>query len=252
MSHSPKLPILLCTLIAFVLIASCKKTPAPSATSATSAPTAEPLAHHLDGGEAPPVTQTKYFKGSIGSALGLQMKLVRAGEALTGSYFYQKVGTRIDLKGTVDKDGNLSLEEFDPSGKPTGIFKGLWKISDDGAVNLIGNWSKPDNPRQTAFSLHEEPIAFSGATEIVAKQIRESNKTLNYKIEVEYPQISGAADGRFDRLNQEARNLVTGKIAEFKKDIAKRAAEVPATAKFQIPAAIWASATNSRLRATIW
>ncbi len=211
-----------------MLCVSCKKTSAPIA-SATASPTAEPQANHPVGGEAPPVTQTKYFKGSIGSALGLQMKLMRAGDTLTGSYFYQKIGTRIDLKGAVDKDGNFLLEEFDASGKSTGVFKGLWKTGDDGAVNLIGNWSKPNDAKQTAFSLHEEPIEFSGATEIVGKSIKETNKKLNYEIDVEYPQISGATDGRFEKFNQDARTLVNRKIAEFKKDIAQRVAEASAT-----------------------
>jgi hypothetical protein len=92
--------------------AGCKKTAAPQgqASSASQTPPIEAPAHHPDGGDATPVAQIKFFKGSIGSALGLQMKLVRQGDSLSGNYFYQKVGTRIDLKGTVDKDGNVLLE----------------------------------------------------------------------------------------------------------------------------------------------
>jgi len=78
---------------------------------------------HVAGGETP-APQTKYFKGSIGSSLDLQMKLVRTGDQLAGSYFYQKVGTRINLRGNVDKSGNLTLEEFDQAGKQTGFSKG--------------------------------------------------------------------------------------------------------------------------------
>src|ERR1700730_5322442 len=62
----------------------------------------------------------KFFKGSIGNTLGLQMKLTREGEQLSGNYFYQKVGTRIDVKGTVDKDNNVTLEEIGSGGKLTG------------------------------------------------------------------------------------------------------------------------------------
>ena len=56
------------------------------------------------------------------------MKLVRTGDQLAGSYFYQKIGTRINLRGNVDKDGNLTLEEFDQAGKQTGLFKGIWTV----------------------------------------------------------------------------------------------------------------------------
>src|SRR6185503_12276994 len=102
-------------LIGLVVVTSCRKssTPAPAAPATMPAPADQQLNHPVGGTTPPP--QTKHFKGSIGSTLDLQMKLVRNGDQLTGSYFYQKVGTRITLKGTVDKDGNLTLDEFDPS-----------------------------------------------------------------------------------------------------------------------------------------
>lgn len=205
----------------------CKRTAAPANQTSTAAqqPVAEQQAHHPEGGAATPVAQTKFFKGSIGSALGLQMKLVRLGNALSGSYFYQKVGTRIDLKGTVDETGNVVLEEFDSTGKQTGTFKGIWKLDDQGLVDFVGNWSKPNSDKLTAFSVHEEPIQFTGTTEIVAKQIKEENRKLRYEISVEYPQVTGAMDDRFDKFNQDARALVTRKIAKFRNDVKEAQAE---------------------------
>ena len=76
------------------------------------------------------------------------MTLLRDGERLTGTYFYPKVGKNIDLSGAIDKDGNVSLNESDDSGKQTGVFKGKWKPatdSPDPALNKIdGKWSRPD------------------------------------------------------------------------------------------------------------
>src|SRR3954453_18123026 len=111
--------IILCLLVSF----GCRKTstPAPSAPAPAAAPASQ--LNHPEGGNTP-APQVKYFRGSIGSSLDLHMKLMRAGDQLSGSYFYQKVGTKIDVRGNVDKDGNLTLEEFDPSGKQTGLFKG--------------------------------------------------------------------------------------------------------------------------------
>jgi hypothetical protein len=221
-------------LLAFALVLTgCRKdqtvTQAPPASTAPVAPSPE-LSHAAEGGITP-TGQTIYFKGSIGSTNGLQMKLVRESEKLTGAYFYQKIGTKIDLKGTIDKDGNVTLQEFDPSGKQTGVFKGIWKTdNEDGLASIAGNWSKPTGEKKTAFSVHQEPIEFSGTVEIVAKQIKETNKKLNYTIDVEYPQLSSLLDTRFDKFNQEARGLVTRRIAEFKKeraDTAKVEAEMP-------------------------
>src|SRR5688572_21035288 len=77
-------------LIAFLcLTANCKKTSAPTNQTATNTPAASDFQQAAGG--TTPAGETKYFKGSIGSTLGLQMKLVREGEKLTGSYFYQKV-----------------------------------------------------------------------------------------------------------------------------------------------------------------
>jgi hypothetical protein len=217
--------IILCLLVSF----GCRKTstPAPSATAPAAAPASQ--LNHPEGGNAP-APQAKYFRGSIGSSLDLQMKLLRAGDQLSGSYFYQKVGTKIDVRGNVDKDGNLTLEEFDPSGKQTGVFKGIWKVDpQDGLIALAGNWSKPPNEKgsdkKTAFSLHEEPIAFTGDAELVSKQIKESNRKLMYELAAQYPQLSGGNNPNFEKFNQTARALVTKKVAEFKKNMAETEGE---------------------------
>ena len=214
-----------CLIIACLVVSfGCRKTstPPPAAPPpGTAAPS--PELSHVAGGETP-APQTKYFKGSIGSSLDLQMKLVRTGDQLTGSYFYQKIGTRINLRGNVDKDGNLTLEEFDQAGKQTGLFKGLWTVdASDGLIRLAGNWSKPPgekgSDKRTAFSVHEEPIAFTGDVEIVSKQIKESNKKLMYEIAAQYPQLTGGNNPNFEKFNQAARAAVTKKVAGFRKDM---------------------------------
>jgi hypothetical protein len=204
-------------LVACFCVSACRKTSAPSeqtpANPATSADGQQP-----EGGVAV-VVETKYFKGSIGSALDLQMKLAREGEKLTGSYYYQKVGTKIDLRGTVDKDGAVTLEEFDTGGKQSGVFKGLWKPGEDGAIEVSGNWTKPSSDKKTAFSLHEQPIEFSNGVEIVSKSIREKNKKLKYEVDVVYPQLSGSGDPSVEKFNQTVRSLVTKKVNGFKKEM---------------------------------
>jgi len=212
-----------CLIIACLVISlGCRKTstPPPTAPPAGTA-TPSPELSHVAGGETP-APQTKYFKGSIGSSLDLQMKLVRTGDQLAGSYFYQKVGTRINLRGNVDKDGNLTLEEFDQAGKQTGLFKGIWTVdAGDGLINLAGNWSKPPgekgSEKKIAFSVHEEPISFTGDVEITSKQIKESNKKLRYEIAAQYPQITGGANPNFEKFNQVARALVNKEVSDFRK-----------------------------------
>jgi hypothetical protein len=164
------------------------------------------------------------------------MKLIRNAYQLSGSYFYQKVGTKIDLRGNVDKDGNIVLEEFDSGGKQTGVFKGIWKPDPDGLIAIAGNWSKPPGDKggdkKTAFSVHEEPIAFSGGVEVTTKQIKESNKKLKYEIAAEYPQLTGSSNPNFEKFNQVARNLVTKNVGDFKKELsAPEDLELPSESK---------------------
>ncbi|HKN83548.1 MAG TPA: DUF3298 and DUF4163 domain-containing protein [Pyrinomonadaceae bacterium] len=218
-----RIPLLIaCLFLSF----GCRKpsTPAPAAPPTAPGLPASQL-NHPEGGSLP-AAQVKYFRGSIGSSLDLQMKLLRTGDQLAGSYFYQKIGTRIDLRGNLDKDGSLMLEEFDPSGKQTGVFKGIWQVdAQDGLVTLAGNWSKPPNEKgsdkKTAFSLHEEPIAFTGNVELTSKQIKESNKKLMYEVAAQYPQLTGGDNPNFEKFNQAARVLATKKVADFKKDMAE-------------------------------
>src|SRR6185436_16304416 len=223
------------SILVFGLIISigCRKTSAPPAASATPQTQASPdtVLDHSQGG-ATPAAETKHFKGSIGTTLDLQMKLVRTGDQLAGSYFYQKVGTRIDLRGNVDKDGNLTLEEFDPSGKQTGVFKGIWTVDQkDGLITLAGNWSKPpgekDGDKKTAFSVHEEPISFTGDVDLVAKQIKENNKKLMYEIDARYPQLTGGSNPNFEKFNSVVRAPVLKEVAGFKKAMAPEEGEEP-------------------------
>jgi len=219
--------LILLLLIAFLGLMACKKASAPSDQTGSSPVTAVESQHAAGG--TTPAGETKYFKGSIGSALGLQMKLVREGEKLIGSYFYQKVGTPINIRGTIDKSGNVVIDEFDSAGSQTGTFKGVWKEDENGLITIAGNWAKPNSDKKTAFSLHEEPIEFSGGVEILARQIKDSNKKLKYKIDVQYPQLSGSGSPNYEKFNQTVRSLITKKVSAFKTEMAPDPDEPPPT-----------------------
>jgi hypothetical protein len=152
---------------------------------------------------------------------------VREGEKLTGSYFYKKIGKKIDARGTVDKDGTVTLEEFDSSGKQTGVFKGVWKLDENGSIGIAGNWTKPNSDRKIAFSLHEEPIEFTSGVEILPRRIKEKNKKLRYEIAAEYPQLTGSVDPNFEKFNQSVRSLITKKVSGFKQEVTPSAEDEP-------------------------
>jgi hypothetical protein len=218
-------------IFSLLLIAAGCKRGSTSTSTNVQQPAATPATGQAEGGVAIS-TETKYFRGSIGNTLDLQMKLIKKSEQLEGYYTYQKIGTRINLRGTVDKNSNVTLLEFDPSGKQTGEFKGVWNVSTaDNMISIAGNWSKPagekGSEKKIAFSVHEEPIFFTGEVEIVNKQIKESNKKLMYEIEANYPQLTGGINPNTEKLNQLLRSVVNKKVAEFRKEMAPKPDEEP-------------------------
>jgi hypothetical protein len=217
-------------LVVFVGVSACKKASAPSEQPAAPAPDVQERQHPESG--AATVVETRFFAGSIGDALDLQMKLMREGEKLTGSYLYQRVGKKIDLRGTIEQNGNVTLDEFDSAGKQTGVFKGIWTQDSEGAVEIKGDWTKPNGDKKTAFSLRQEPIEFSNGVEVVSKHIREKNKKLKYEVDAAFPQLTGSTDPNYEKFNRATRALITRKVSDFKQEMAPSAedTETPETA----------------------
>lgn len=138
---------------------------------------------------AAPSAAAQSFRGTVGEGLSVRMSLRREGERLSGSYFYESVKTEITLRGRIDGQGAFTLEEFDPSGARTGVFKGRWGAADTGAAELSGRWTRPDGSRSMPFRLEEIPVEFSGGLRLVSKEIREKKGRPRYEIAVEYPQL---------------------------------------------------------------
>jgi len=217
-----KQPLILLALVSAYSFTACRKASTPAEQTQANPPTIREQYQHPQGGTTP-AGETRYFKGAIGNALGLQMKLVREADKLTGTYSYQKVGTKIDVRGTIDSGNNVVLEEFDANGKQTGVFKGFWKTGDNGLIEIAGNWTKPNSSKSTPFSLQQEPIEFTSGVEIIARQIKEKNKKLKYEIDAEYPQLTGSTDPNFEKFNQAARGLVTKQVSAFRKQMTENA-----------------------------
>src|SRR2546428_1291163 len=100
-----------------------KSAPGQSTNTASSKQQTDLTSAPANGGQ---LGETKVFAGSIGSSNDLQMKLLRSGDDLSGTYSYVRIGKPITVKGTIDKDGTLTLPENDPGNPPTGGFKGKW------------------------------------------------------------------------------------------------------------------------------
>ena len=93
---------------------------------------------------------TKSFEGTINGKYGIIMTLTKKTGNLSGTYTYKSSGTPIKISGTIDDNGNLTINEFNDKGNMTGIFKG--QLSSN---NIIGQWTKPDGSMTMPFSISE-------------------------------------------------------------------------------------------------
>lgn len=170
-------------------------------------------------------TETRMFSGSVGENR-VQMTLERNGDALSGTYFYQKIGKDLKLSGAVNKDGTFTLTEKSPTGAKTGDFKGNWNnTEDDDAITLNGEWKNPQGTKTFEFYLTEQMIFFTGGAKITPQFFTESNKPKIFSIAAEYPEISGVSPPVAAKFNQTAKSKVMTEVGKFKKDFLAQTAE---------------------------
>jgi hypothetical protein len=93
---------------------------------------------------------TKTYEGFIDSKYEIIMTLTKKSGELNGTYTYKTHGVAMKLSGTIEENGNFSLDEYNPTGKVTGMFKGKLE-----STNITGNWSKADGTHAMPFSLAE-------------------------------------------------------------------------------------------------
>jgi len=98
--------------------------------------------------ECPAPGSTVELFGTIGKNLFISMNLTSQRDHLSGSYFYVKFEKKIALAGTCDA-GSVSLQESDPSGKPSGTFRGTFRKPQI----VDGTWSTADGKKALPFQL---------------------------------------------------------------------------------------------------
>lgn len=165
-------------------------------------------------------SQTVNFKGTVGEAK-FQMMLVRSGNDLSGSYFYDKQGSanKLNLKGTVELDGNFTLKETDAAGKITGNFSGKWnEVENSAGVYLEGTWKSPAG-KELGFYASQQNVYFTDGLSFATRKITENNKPKMYEVDAEYPEIVGGTNPNITKLNLVAKDVVVKSVANFKKSM---------------------------------
>lgn len=90
------------------------------------------------------------YEGTINGKIPIQMRLVNWGDGMiSGSYFYKKVGKKLDLAGEFTGTSTFKMQEYanndNHSGTFTGNFTGINKIT--------GTWSNVEGTKKFPFQL---------------------------------------------------------------------------------------------------
>lgn len=169
----------------------------------------------------------KIFRGMI-NGTSFEMRLVREGDKLSGTYFYTKVGKDLNLSGTIDAGGKFNLKETDASGKATGEWSGTWKEeANESGIVLEGDWKKPGGGNNPSFGFYatEQMIEFTNGVKIVNKTIKEENKAKRSEISDAYPELTGIDSPAAKDFNALVKKRVIEMNDAYRKDLADMTAE---------------------------
>lgn len=261
-------------ILFLILVASiaCKSEPAkptelaaqPSV-SPVALPTAEPTPTPEVIAPAP-ANFKKTFVGTIGegpAAIPVWMDIERKGAIVTGNYYYDKPGAynvaekMLDLKGKVDKDGNITITETDYDNETakeaqTGNFKGKVDAVGTGTdqiIRLIGTWAGTKDKKSLAVNLKELHFDLGGML-LGNKVLKDGTRKQRIQIGSNLPQLSIPVDAttpgatpdptlaaKVDKFNKTVTTFVTNRTKEFKKNIQEMMKDEAAAAKPAEPAA---------------
>ncbi|MCC6142991.1 MAG: DUF3298 and DUF4163 domain-containing protein [Candidatus Hydrogenedentes bacterium] len=155
-----------------------------------------------EGGEDAPGTLAEYA-GTLGETNHLLITLATQGKDLSGTYFYERIGQAIELEGTVDAEGQVTLTES-VDGKKTGVFNGV--LSEEGK-RFKGAWMNPEGSKTLPFELRRY------ATQ-ETKTVKSAVGSMEAVATVSIPVIAssdGKSDAAFNKaINMEVNSYVEG------------------------------------------
>jgi hypothetical protein len=164
---------------------------------------------------APSAAVAKTYRGSLNDR-GLEMKLAREGERVSGSYAYDGIGQNIKLDGRAVGKEKFELAEKDAAGKATGKWSCEGGKQGEWDQDFSCKWTKPDGSGELFVALYEQ-AAFASGWRVVAKVV-ENRKS---GVRASYPQIAAAAGAQLPPSAQHFNLLLEKKVGKQSRDFAE-------------------------------
>ncbi|MFL6228098.1 MAG: DUF3298 domain-containing protein [Pyrinomonadaceae bacterium] len=158
-----------------------------------------------------PDANVKVYRGSLGSR-GLEMKLKREGQSVSGSYAYDGIGQEIGLEGRATGKEKVELAEKDAAGKVTGRWSCEAAKEGEWDQDFNCKWTKPNGTGEQFVALYEQTQSASAWR--VAPKVIENRKV---GARASYPQIVAGAQlstaaAHFNGLLEKK---ITKQVADF-------------------------------------
>jgi hypothetical protein len=177
------------------------------ASSASASPAAVASIDPSDASRAPspPGAASTVYRGDLDARLPIVMRLESSGASVRGSYFYVKQGEDIALRGSLEADGTLHLDER-VNGKNTGSFT----LRPGNAGSLEGTWSAPGGAQQLHAKV--DPIARGGAKPSIfdkhasgtIREVDSDGTKVTCKVDSHYPELAGLANAEAEQKINDA------------------------------------------------
>lgn len=124
---------------------------------------------------APPSSSsasTQHLVGVIEGTPGVFVELKRSGDVVTGTYHYRARAQVLQLKGSVDAKGTMTLEETAPTtttGRMTLTPPDAYLAQTTPKIAWIGTWTSPDGSGARSVTLQERAdVVVNGDSFVVA------------------------------------------------------------------------------------
>jgi hypothetical protein len=89
------------------------------------------------------------LEGTIDGYMNIHMTIRIKDGMIEGKYYYDKFKIDIKLKGTIEENRMVTINEYDGEGNHGGTFKGLFVPG----IRIDGTWSKPGSEETIGFDL---------------------------------------------------------------------------------------------------
>lgn len=212
------IPVLSC-IVLWLMLAACSSQQANDGGSAQAGASPQPTnaaaTPQVAASQPAASGNAKTYRGALNDR-GLELRLVRDGERVSGLYAYDGIGQEIGLEGRATGKEKFDLAEKDAGGKTTGNWSCEGERLGEWDQDFKCKWTKPDGSGALFVALVEQASFPSGWR--VAPKVVENRKAGG---RASYPQIIASGGAQLSAAATHFNQLLERKVGKEARDFAE-------------------------------